>query len=842
MKRRAVRMPLVGRIRDLRRGAHAVPADAAPGPAVDRRWVAMLHEVDWLPGGTLTIRGWAYLKGVENVGEGHVILELAEPGCGRVLRLNAESVEEPEVNATSGDTVDHASAAFVAQLGAGTTNTWPPSWTGATGPLDVRIEIPTAEGTYRGPFTQRSNAGSAGALRPGTWGESFVVTPRWSGSEGLGLILAAKPVLAVGAGWADGEVYLDIEASSGYVPVRASLDGPEPAPATVHLDSTGPGTLRVRISVNATASDAGVRRTWAMTLADAGGRREKLQWAGPDLGNPIPLGSGLLVNFLGDGTVRVAHDHSVLVVTSANCVDGPEPGLHVTGTLSDPTRRVRSVLLSGPRVQVPAASWHVTADGTFHAVMPLESRSWDAQVRPLPPGRYLLRLETESGQAIEPLVGPYCLGAFGRREYGRVHNTRLSRKGGHLEIEVSAPLAPDEIGAYNQRRLRAEAAQASDEPVGTFFVSWYGRNVSDNPLAIYREMASRGLGEPYTWEVTDLSVAIPEGTEAAVVGSRNWWHASTSARYVVVNVWQRKDFLKRKGQVVVQTWHGTPYKLLGLDRPTKAGRPGSIRLIERDTQAWNHLISQNPHSSETYRRAYLWDRPILEIGYPRNDLLARGEPSERARVRELLGLTADQVAILYAPTWREDDRSKVGVLDVHQFARKLGPGHPILLRGHSITLRGGKPVESESIIDVSSYPDAADLMIAADVLVTDYSSIMFDFSVTGRPILFYVPDLADYAGTAARQGRIRKTSPGTNAEVSSKFRGVYFELGPLAPGPLITNQRDLVTAVRNLDAIRRQYASKYATWRSTFNPHDDGLASRRLVDELFPDDILRRNP
>jgi CDP-glycerol glycerophosphotransferase (TagB/SpsB family) len=548
------------------------------------------------------------------------------------------------------------------------------------------------------------------------------------------------------------------------------------------------------------------------------------------LGDPLTLGDGLTLEFMGDGTVSLVHDPHVLVVSSIDLSDGPRPALRVSGTLSDPRTIVRSVRLSGQRVATRNAEWEATPLGQFHATIPLNHEAWDGQTRPLPSGRFVLEILAESDHPIDLAIGASRWAGFGRRAYGQSYDWQLSGKDRCLELELSAPLAPDEIGRHSQKQLRSASRRATSELEGTFFSSWYGRQVSDSPLAIFRELSARGIGEPYTWEVADPSVAIPEGAVAAVVGSRQWWRASTTARHVVTNVWQRSDFLKRDGQVVVQTWHGTPYKLLGLDRPTKAGRPGSIRKIQRDTRQWDVLISQNPHSSEVFRRAYLWDRPILETGYPRNDALAHADPIERSVVRQRLGLREDQIAVLYAPTWRENDRSMVGVLNLPRIAAALGPDYRILMRGHSITVRAAPPVHTDTVLDVTTYPDPTELMLAADVLVTDYSSIMFDFSVTGRPMLFYVPDLDEYAGTARPRWRAGKDGPGTTG-----FRGVYFDLASMAPGPLLTKERSLIAELLGLRQGHRTHDAAYRAWQATFNPHDDGAASTRVVDQVFCD-------
>src|SRR5699024_10214940 len=173
--------------------------------------------------------------------------------------------------------------------------------------------------------------------------------------------------------------------------------------------------------------------------------------------------------------------------------------------------------------------------------------------------------------------------------------------------------------------------------------------------------------------------------------------------------------------------------------------------------------SQSTYATEILRRAYVFDGEVAETGYPRNDILTGPDAAAvRARTRRRLGVPSTGALVLYAPTWREHDKGTAGPLDVAELAALLPSDHRVAVRGHSVTLRRGADVTGDRIVDVTSYPEPAELMAAADVLVTDYSSIMFDFAATGRPIVFHTPDYAAYLGEG---------------------RGGYFDLAASAPGP-----------------------------------------------------------
>lgn len=247
-------------------------------------------------------------------------------------------------------------------------------------------------------------------------------------------------------------------------------------------------------------------------------------------------------------------------------------------------------------------------------------------------------------------------------------------------------------------------------------------------------------------------------------------------------------------------------KKLALSRSRLGLRPALATLRERSR--WDILLAQNGYAARIFRRAYAYFGAIWEEGYPRDDALLTGDSSE---IRARLGISDDVRVLLYAPTWRDDRPDQVDHLDVSRFAELLGPGYVTLIRGHSRTIQPGVDVRASGVLDVTSYPDVSDLFLTADALITDYSSVMFDFSVTGKPIYFFTPDLDRYR------------------EV---LRGFYFDLLPVAPGPLVQKASELVELLHTSDAVQEEFAEKYAAWQKRFNPHDDGRAAERIITRL----------
>jgi CDP-glycerol glycerophosphotransferase len=460
-----------------------------------------------------------------------------------------------------------------------------------------------------------------------------------------------------------------------------------------------------------------------------------------------------------------------------------------------------SFALAGSRQSLPAT---VVAKGSrFTATIPLLSSQWLSP--PLPPrsGEYLL--ESDPLDIRAQLPAPQLIKGVTR--------VRFESHDGRLLAEFAAPLSDRERGPQQQAALEADYRATDYEPLdAVFFESFYGRSASCNPLAIDRAIAEQRPDILRYWSVADASVQVPKGAVAIIDGSAEWWRIRGSARLLVVNDWLRKRYKKRKHQTVLQTWHGTMLKKLALSRSKQGLRAGVATVLE--SRRWNILLAQNPHSHRVFRRAYGYLGQVWEDGYPRDDVLVTGDA---AALRRRLGIADGVTVLLYAPTWRDDRPDHVDHLDVASFARELGPEYVTLIRGHSRTLLPGEDVHAPGVIDVTGYPDVSELFLLADALITDYSSVMFDFTVTGKPLFFFTPDLDHYR---------------------EKLRGFYFDLIAVAPGPVVQTLDELVRLVRDRDAAVPIYAEKYAAWRARFNPRDDGRAAERVVVRLLAEGYL----
>ncbi|OMQ16217.1 CDP-glycerol--glycerophosphate glycerophosphotransferase [Modestobacter sp. VKM Ac-2676] len=347
----------------------------------------------------------------------------------------------------------------------------------------------------------------------------------------------------------------------------------------------------------------------------------------------------------------------------------------------------------------------------------------------------------------------------------------------------------------------------------------FGGRYNDNPRAVYEALVARGTEMDAVWLARpELRGDFPAGVRTVEHWSPDARAALESADVIVSNDGLSREWDKAPTTTYVQTWHGTPLKRLHRDA---AWSPeGRLELVMRDISRWDHLLSPNAATTPNLRSAFGFEGPVHETGYPRNDVLsAPDRDRRRARVREELGIAEHVTAVLYAPTWRDDlvlggeGPAHSFPVDLGDLARGLGGDSVLLVRLHAmvsdrLVVRGPAP-----LLDVSRYPDISELYLAADVLVTDYSSAMFDFAVTGKPIVHFTYDLEHYR---------------------DDLRGFYFDLAEIAPGPLLTTSEQVLAAIAELGDAPWEPTAGYVRFRETFCALEDGHATDRVLQLFFP--------
>ncbi|WP_285116078.1 glycosyltransferase [Leifsonia sp. fls2-241-R2A-40a] len=368
------------------------------------------------------------------------------------------------------------------------------------------------------------------------------------------------------------------------------------------------------------------------------------------------------------------------------------------------------------------------------------------------------------------------------------------------------------------------------------YESFSGNGMLDNPEAVFRELlASPDLGHlTHIWALSDLTqyrAAVEEFADDPRVsfvryGSSAYYRALATSQYLVNNATFPPDFSKRPGQVYLNTWHGTPLKRMGYD--IEDGALGTANIIRNFVQA-DYLLSANPFMSEQmyetgYKLTGIYSGTLVEEGYPRIDRQFLDEAARETVRRRLVDAgipVGDRKIILYAPTWKgqtfgrpEDDLDAL-LAHIGQIEERIDTSrYLVLLKTHqSVHALAAHRPELKRMLVPNEIPTNL-VLGATDLLISDYSSIFFDFLQTGRPIVFFTPDLADYAGT----------------------RGLYFEPEEW-PGPVLMSAREVGDTLHAIaedgEAVPAEWQERYRDMQQRFTPYEDGSAARRVVDIVF---------
>ena len=356
-----------------------------------------------------------------------------------------------------------------------------------------------------------------------------------------------------------------------------------------------------------------------------------------------------------------------------------------------------------------------------------------------------------------------------------------------------------------------------------FFESFQGRSYSDSPKYIYEYMINNNMNYKYVWSTTEKQI-IPGNPIQVRRFSLRYFYYIAKAKYWISNSRLPKYIKKRKDNIYLQTWHGTPLKRLAADMDD-VYMPGtnsaSYKLnFLNETQKWDYLVSPNAYSSKIFKRAFWFNNTMIESGYPRNDILYNGNTEKNIiTLKKKLNIPLNKKVILYAPTWRDDEFYSKGKyrftlqLDLQKMQEQLGNEYVVLLRMHYFIASQMDISEFEGFAyDFSNHNDIGELYLISDILITDYSSVFFDFAHLKRPILFYTYDLEKYR---------------------DQLRGFYINIEKDVPGPLVNTTKEVIHSIKNIDVIQIKYENRYDTFYERFCKWDDGNASRKVIESVF---------
>ena len=369
------------------------------------------------------------------------------------------------------------------------------------------------------------------------------------------------------------------------------------------------------------------------------------------------------------------------------------------------------------------------------------------------------------------------------------------------------------------------------KPQQIVFESFQGRSFSCNPKGIYEAMAAddRYSGFQYVWVFRDLKKgekAIGRSDVSIVrFESFSYYKAFAGAKYWVLNSNTRSFLKPRKGQIYVQTWHGTPLKKIGCDVVKEGNAVTKVseipKIYHREAEKISYMISPSAYCTEKLISAFRLkehhkEKIVLETGYPRNDSLFQYTEETIKNIKQKLGLPSDKKIMLYAPTFRDNRHSTVGgffvdtKMDFGKMREQFGGQYVLLFRAHYFIAQQMHLEQYQGFVkDVSTVGDVNELYLISDLLITDYSSVFFDYANLKRPMFFYLYDYEEYRDTV---------------------RDLYFDMKEL-PGPIAASQEQLMEEIRTYD--KSLWEKRYQAFHDRYNYLDDKDSGKRVVEQII---------
>lgn len=358
------------------------------------------------------------------------------------------------------------------------------------------------------------------------------------------------------------------------------------------------------------------------------------------------------------------------------------------------------------------------------------------------------------------------------------------------------------------------------------FESFLGKQYSCNPRAIYEYLKENHPEYKMYWSVDPKYSSSFTGKDVEILYrfSIKWLLVMARAKYWVFNSRMPGWIPKPSHTTYLQTWHGTPLKKLAADMD-EVHMPGTTTEnykanFLRESSRWDYLISPNEYSTKIFKRAFNFKKEMIESGYPRNDYLYNCNDERTIKdIKIKLGIPQDKKVLLYAPTWRDNDFYQVGKykfdlkLDLDMIREKLGNEYVILLRMHYLIAENMDITSYEGFAyNVSQHEDIRDLYLISDILITDYSSVFFDFANLRRPMIFFVYDIEQYR---------------------DQLRGFYFDFEHTAPGPLIKTTIECIDEIMKLENNGYALPENYEEFYKKFCYLETGESSKRVVENVL---------
>lgn len=345
------------------------------------------------------------------------------------------------------------------------------------------------------------------------------------------------------------------------------------------------------------------------------------------------------------------------------------------------------------------------------------------------------------------------------------------------------------------------------------FESIWGGKYSCNPRYLYEYIDENYPHYECIWSFKDEHYPIKGNGKRVRRSSLKYLYYLATSKYLINNVNFKKHFIKRKGQVEIQTMHGTPLKTIGLDAPGEFPTKKSQRDYIKKNKNWDYLTVQSDYVAEISRTCFKYEKDFLKFGYPRTDILyTKNNKEDIQSIKERMGLPSDKKVILYAPTWRFKNNFDL-MLDLKSFKESLKDEYILILRLHHFSAGGWKqPLDDDFVYDFSGYGSIEELYLISDILITDYSSVMFDYAILDRPIILFAYDLEEYG---------------------EKLRGFYMDIESNKPGPILHSSKEVEEAILNIEKTEMKYKDLRRSFKERFNQYECENSSEKIFNKVI---------
>ena len=748
-----------------------LPSQLLKARQVDFKPVVLVRNARWVGEGMLELQGCAYIPGIDP-SEVAVRIQGVMDGA-TVFDIPVDSREDNRINLEAGDPWrSYAAGGFRVRIDIREIDDVSPRGIDLFGVFDAR------EVRLNSPATSSAVVGMI-APSPIVGGQRVTVIPDEHNELSIRPVaIPAAPVVAK-----------SVSVHDGRITVTMSSDAEVRSMELVHRNETH--QLAVQngsIFDGALPSlpdrySAGGERIWTLRAHKVDGAHENVYYDAVEYLLPSTRRARPEPDIA--GKVKIAQRTIRVSVTGAS---SDRDRLMLTGKI-DPPQRLSVVLKSSGQTIFPAETT-LHADGGFTTVYDLTTTGPEGGTVAALSGGYYVRYGSsvsgfEGWARVARKLAIRPIDCFTEWNTLRVEG----RESGAVAVTASPPWSSQERTKYGRFTLRDR--DWGPLTSGIVFESYNGKSANDNPRALFEAILDERADIPLYWSVRDRRVDVPDGSIPVVEGTAAWHRAMATSRIWVNNNNFPYYVRKRPGQYYLQTWHGTPIKHLIQDISRRKVPMSYRRLMAVEVTQWDLLLAQSEEAAKNLRSGLGYHGEIRIMEYPRNVRLARGMNDADA-IRRRLEVPVDKPVVLYMPTWRMMHRNGQQLIwdeliPTEAFADYTGS--ILLLRAHHVAM--AQEINTGKVKDVSDEPHVEDLLAVADLLITDYSSVFYDYRTTGRPVVLFTPDLRRY-----------KKERGFYSEVSSRL----FATDPHDLAEVVNeNLRNLVDGgTSNIDLITRQ--------------------------------------